>query len=149
MILSVIIILLVAGVAYFHYAQGFFSATISATIAVLSAALAVGYHEVVVYGLLKGKMADYAHAFVLVGLFALSYIILRTLFDKLVPGNIRLPVIADRVGGGVMGLIAGIFTAGIFALAAESLPFGPAVGGYTRYPVDTHEGQIMLVGKQR
>src|SRR5688572_22106459 len=45
MILSIIIIAVVAGVAYFHYAQGLFGATISATIAIIAAALAIGYHE--------------------------------------------------------------------------------------------------------
>ena len=35
----------------------------------------------------------------------------------------------DRVGGAVMGLVAALFTAGIVALAAQSLPFGPSVGG--------------------
>src|SRR5215208_6218494 len=133
MIFSIIIIALVGGIAYYHYAQGFFSATISAIIAVVSAILAVSYHEPIVTSLLKGAAADYAIGMVMIGIFALSYIVLRTLFDKAVPGNIRLPVPVDRVGGAAMGLVAAVFSVGIFALAAQSMPFGPSIAGYSRY----------------
>src|SRR5437762_860960 len=136
MIFSIIIIILVAGIAYWHYAQGFFSAFFSAVSAVLAAVIAVAYQDAVVTGLLKGKIADYATGMVLVALFALLYIILRTMFDNLVPGNLRLPVMVDRIGGGIMGFIAGVFAAGIFALAAQALPFGPSIAGYARYAID-------------
>src|SRR6266542_1268208 len=119
MILGLIVILLIAGITYWHYAQGFFSATFSAVSAVLAAVLAVSYHEVLVISLLRGAVADYAHGMMLVALFALIYIILRTAFDNLVHGNLRLPVIVDRIGGAAMGLIAGFFAGGMFALAAQ------------------------------
>src|SRR4051812_48688887 len=121
MIFSVIIILIIGGVAYFHYAQGFFSATISAFCAVVAAVTAVSYHEVVVNSLLKGAVADYAHGMVLAALFAIVYIVLRVLADKMVPGALRLPVMVDRIGGAAMGLIAAIFTAGVVALVAQML----------------------------
>ena len=136
MILNVLIIALVAGVTYFHYAQGFFSATLSAICAVCAAVLAVSYHEPLVTTLLQGKMADYANSMCLILLFALIYIILRVLLDKAVPGNLRLPLIVDRVGGAVMGLFAGLFTAGVVALAAQAMPFGPSIGGFVRYDVE-------------
>src|SRR3954454_13468170 len=117
MIFNVLIIAAVGGIAYFHYAQGFFSATFSAICAIIAAVLAVSYHEALVVGLLGGKMADYANSVCLVGIFGIVYILLRVLMDKAVPGNIRLPVIVDRVGGALMGVIAAIFTGGVFALA--------------------------------
>src|SRR6266545_551177 len=112
MILAFVILLLIAGITYWHYAQGFFSATFSAVSAVIAAILAVSYHEVLVISLLRGAIADYAHGMMLVALFALLYIILRTVFDNLIPGNLRLPVIVDRIGGAAMGLVAGIFATG-------------------------------------
>src|SRR5712671_6083242 len=127
MIFNILIIAAIGGIAYFHYAQGFFSAFFSAIIAILAAVLAISYHEPVITGLLGGKMGDYAHSMVLVAMFALVYIVLRVLVDKAVPGNIRLPVIVDRVGGAAMGLVAGIFAAGILALAGAALPFSPGV----------------------
>jgi hypothetical protein len=134
MILSIVIIAIVGGVAYFHYAQGLFGATISAAIAIIAAALAIGYHENLINALLGGAVGDYATAGALVAIFALVYIIGRVITDKAIPGNVRLPLMVDRVGGAVMGLIAGLFTAGIVALVAQSLPFGPAL--FERYPLE-------------
>lgn len=133
MVLSVIVILLVAVIAYFHYVQGFFSATLSALIAIFAAVLAVSYQESAVDALLKGKMADQANAMMLCILFAAIYIVLRIIFDKAIPGNVRVPVLAEKIGAGVMGIVVGIFSVGIFVLAAEMLPFGPSIGGYARY----------------
>jgi hypothetical protein len=133
MIFSLIVILLLAAIAYFHYTQGLFSAAISAICAVLAAVLAFSYHETVIFSLLRGKVADYAHGMILIALFALIYTVLRVIFDTLIPGNLRIPTLIDRVGAAVMGLIAGIFALGIFAIAAQSLPFGPSIAGYTRY----------------
>lgn len=143
MIFSVILLLLLLGIAYFHYAQGFFGATISAVIAVFAAILAVGYHENVVVSLLGGKMADYAHAMTLCAIFAGVYITGRVITDSAIPGNMRLPVMVDRIGGALMGLVAGVFTTGVLALAAQALPFGPSIAGYTRLELeDDREVQV-------
>ena len=47
MIFSILIILFIGIIAFFHFVQGFFSATISAMICVLAAVLAVSYDETV------------------------------------------------------------------------------------------------------
>jgi drug/metabolite transporter superfamily protein YnfA len=143
MIFSIIILLLVAVIGYFHWVQGFFSATISAIIAIIAACLAVSYHETLVDMLLKGKMADQANAMMLCAIFGGVYIVLRLIFDKAVPGNLRFPSTLDAVGGGVMGVIAGIYATGVFALAAQSLPFGPAVAGYSRYPLKGSQAVVV------
>jgi hypothetical protein len=150
MIFAILVIVLVGVITFFHYTQGMWSATISAFVAVLAAALAIGYHETVVDTLLKGKMADQANAFALVAVFGLSYFIVRTLIDKMIPGNLRLPVILDKVGAGLMGFIAAIFSVGVVAVAAQALPFGPDVGGYTRYAMaEAREVPIQVAGKQQ
>ena len=79
---------------------------------------------------------------VLVGMFALIYLILRIILDKLVPGNVRFPAIADKVGGAAMGLIAGVLAIGILTMAAQSLPFGPSVAGYARFEVEDRDVKI-------
>jgi hypothetical protein len=148
MLLATILIILVGVIAFFHYTQGFWSATISAIITILAAVLAVGYHENVVNTLLKGKMSDYANSFALVAIFGLTYLILRTISDKAIPGNLRLPVILDKVGAGIMGFIAGIFAVGVVAVAAQALPFGPEVGGYARYAMtEERTAPIQIPGK--
>src|SRR5881394_3324073 len=109
MVFSIVMILIVLAVAFIHYIQDLFSSLISAILAVIAAVLAVSYHESVVEGLLGGKMADMAHGMVLLMLFAAIYLVPRLAFDFVVPGNVRVPAIADKVGGAAMGLVAGIF----------------------------------------
>ena len=147
MIFAIIILLFLGAIAFFHYIQGFFSATISAIITVFSAVIAFSYHESVA-PLLGKNVADYASAMSLLALFGITYLIIRVAFDRAVIGNIRLPFLADKVGSVVMGLIAGIFGAGIVAIAGQELPFGPDVGGYTRYEVQpTRKVSVSKQGK--
>jgi hypothetical protein len=149
MIMGLIVLVLVGAIAYFHYVQGFFSAVISAMLAILSAVLAVSFHEVVIRALLAGKAADQAHAMVLVALFVLIYGVLRVIFDKAIPGNIRLPVLADKIGAAAAGLVAGMFCVGIFAIAAQALPFGPSVAGYSRYTLVDQQEVRVPTGRQQ
>jgi hypothetical protein len=148
MLLSIFIIAIVGLVAYFHYVQGFFSATISAIVAVLAAVLAVSYHETIVVSLLGGKFADVAPGMTLCVLFAVIYLLIRTASDTFVPGNLRLPVLADKVGAGVMGIVAGVFAGGVVAIAAQSLPFGASVGGFSRFETESQRDVMIPTSGQ-
>jgi hypothetical protein len=145
MVFSIIVIVLIAVIAYFHYTQGAFSATLSAIIAIIAAVLAFSYHETIIYSFLKGKVADYAHGMVLVALFAVIYVVLRIIFDSLVPGNIRLPLWVDRIGAGVMGLFVGVYATGILTIAAHTLPFGPGTP-YARYELEASRSVTVPTG---
>src|SRR5688500_1981235 len=136
MLFSIVLILAVLVVAFFHYLQGLFSATISAILTVLAAAIAVAWHEWIVENFLAGKYYGSIHAMMLIIVFAVIYLVLRLLFDKAVPGNVRVPAIVDKVGGGVMGVIAGVFAVGLVAIAAQQMPFGPSIAGFSRYEAD-------------
>jgi len=133
MILLIIVGILVLAIAYVHYTQGLFSATISAILAIISAAVALSLHETIVEGLLAGTAANIAHGSLLMLLFAISYVALRSIFDKCIPGQIRVPFLVDKIGGGVMGIVAGAYAMGIVMIAAQELPFGPSMLGYSRY----------------
>src|SRR5688572_18657811 len=109
MVLGIIVILMLVAIGYFHYVQGFFSGIISAVIAVVAAVVAVGYYETLVEGPFNGMSPDWMPALSLLGLFALTYVILRSIFDKAVPGQLQIPAVLDKVGGAVMGLVAGAF----------------------------------------
>jgi len=143
MLLGFIALALVGVIAYWHYLQGFFSAGISAVLAIIAAVFAVGYHESLVSALLGGKLADYAHAIALVCIFAAVYLALRLIFDSLVPGNVRFPVLVEKIGAGFMGVVAGVFAVGVVIIAAQTLPFGPGVAYYDRYPM-TYGKQITI-----
>ncbi len=132
MILNVIILVVLLAIAYFHYAQGLFSATVSAACAGIAALMAFAFHESLarVGG---GAMGSFGDAVSLVGLFAIIYLVLRFIIDNFMVGNVRYPVALDKIGAAVMGLIAGIFTTGIIALTAQQLPFGPDIAMYERF----------------
>jgi hypothetical protein len=142
---AILLILLVGLVAFFHYIQGFFTAILSVIFAVIAAAVAIGYHETIVNMLKPGKFADNATAVILCSLFAVTYVILRLIFDRAVPGNVRLQSTIDKVGAAIMGLIAGVFTAGIFAVAAQTMPFGPTILGQSRYALEPVRKDISFV----
>ena len=152
MILSVVVILLVLGIAYFHLVEGFFTATISAIAAVLAGVLAVAYDEPVVHLLFRGTAGDSINAIVLCMLFIIGYIVIRTGIDKLIPGNVRTPATVDKAGGALMGLVAGTFAMGILVIAAEMLPFGPTLSflGYSRFPLmERHAVVVPGAGNSR
>jgi len=135
MILSLMMFALTAVVAFFHYIQGFFSATISAILVVIAAVVAVAYHEQLAPLLFSAKFYEQAESISLVVLFAAAYIIPRMVFDWAVPGNVRLPVLIDKIGAGAAGVVAGLLSVGILAIAAQALPFGPSIGMYSRFAV--------------
>lgn len=135
MILSILAILLVLGITYFHWVQGLFSAAISMALALLASAMAIGMHESVGTSLLGGSLPDYANGIAACAIFAAVYGIGRILFDMLVPGNVAIPFYMDKVGAGACGLVAGIFSVGTMMLAAQMMPFGTSIAGFSRYPI--------------
>src|SRR5438105_11624711 len=98
MVFGIFILLLIGLIGFFHYIQGFFSATLSAIFAVIAATVAIAYHETIVNAMKPGKFADSATAVVLCCLFAVTYVLLRMIFDRAVPGNIRIQSTIDKVG---------------------------------------------------
>jgi hypothetical protein len=133
MLFGIIMLVLVAAVAFFHYVQGLFTAMTSCVLAILAAMIALAHHEPVAESLLARAMPAQAHAIVLVALFSLSYVVMRVAADKLVPGNVRFNVMVDKIGAGVFGVLAACFGVGVLAIAAQLLPFGPSIAGYSRY----------------
>jgi hypothetical protein len=133
MIFSIIILVLFAGVAFYHYVQGFFSAFLSLVLVAISSVVALGFHQQLAELLSQGKVADHSYGAVLAGLFAGSYVLLRLIFDRAVPGNVNFGFLADKIGAGVCGVVAALFATGTFAVMAQTLPFGPNVIGYGRW----------------
>ncbi|HMO26951.1 MAG TPA: hypothetical protein PKB10_11840, partial [Tepidisphaeraceae bacterium] len=78
-------------------------------------------------------------------LFAGVYLILRVIVDKLVPGNARFPAIVDQIGGAAGGVVSGAMAGGIIAIAAQTLPLGPAPLGSARYELQSRT-QVVVTG---
>jgi uncharacterized membrane protein required for colicin V production len=105
MIMTLIVLALVGVITFFHYVQGLFSAALSAMLAVIAAVVAFGFHEPLAR-LLVGKIPDQAHAAVLVGVFAVTYGLLRFIFDKYIPRKVQVPLMLDKVGAAFNGVVA-------------------------------------------
>jgi|SRR5581483_5339710 len=133
MVFQLILLALVGIIAYFHFTQGLFTATISAILAVFAAMMAVSYFEPLAQMLLKAGLTESASAVAIILIFAVAYFVPRLLFDMLVPGNIRVPVLLDKIGAAVMGVIVGLFATGVLAIAMQALPFSQSIGMFTRY----------------
>jgi hypothetical protein len=148
MIFFIIIALFIAAIAFFHFTQGFFSATLSAIFAVFAAVIAISYHEWVIESFAGGRFGDEIHAIMLLLLFAVAYIIPRSLIDSFIPGSVSLPAGLDKAGAAIMGIIAGVCGAGIMTIAAQELPFGPTIFGYARFDVqDDREVRAQTSGR--
>src|SRR5262245_36905201 len=115
MILTLIVLVLVGVITFFHYVQGLFSAALSAMIAVIASVVAFAFHEPIVRML--GKFPEYSPAIAMVLVFAICYGLLRFLFDKYIPGNVQVPLILDKVGAAIMGLVAAMFSVGVGIVA--------------------------------
>jgi hypothetical protein len=136
MVLPSALIVLLLLIALIHYIQGMFSATLSAILALLAAAVALGFQEPVLQ-MIKPAKLDIAGPGILCGLFIVSYLVMRIIFDRVVPGNVRLESTIDKVGAAIMGLIAGVICTGIIAIATSWMPFNSKLGVmYSRYAVE-------------
>src|SRR2546428_13121448 len=100
MIFGIIVLAIIGIVGFFHYVQGFFSATLSAVITVIAAVLAVSYHEQVVEAGLGGKAAKIAHGMTLAGVVGGDCPLLPGLFGKVGPGHGPVPALLAQAGGG-------------------------------------------------
>jgi len=129
MFLMILMTLLILGIAFFQVVQGLFSALIMAILTVLSAAIAFNYYEVLAAQIYPYQPA-HADAIALLALFILPLLALRWLYDYFLGGNVVFGVWADRIGGGVLGLITGIIAIGVLAVAMQMLPLGRSILGY-------------------
>ena len=129
MVLILLATLLILAIAYFQIIQGVFSALIMTILTVLCAAMAFTFYEPLA-GLLYTRQPAYADAIALIAIFVLPLLGLRIAFDRFMGHNVVLGVWADRIGGGILGLITGMIMVGTLTVAIQMLPFGASVLTY-------------------
>ncbi len=130
---SLFSVVLILCIAFFQALQGLFSAVIMCVLTILSAALAFGTYESLYYGPLIGQIPEYGEAVALFGIFIITLIVLRTVFDNVVKGNMQFPVWVDRIGGGALGLVSAIIIVGMLQLGFQLLPFDGEFLGFNRF----------------
>lgn len=144
-LLGLLLIVLVGILGYVYWVQGLMSGLISAVLSVVAALVAFSYHEPLIELALGGKFAAEATAITLCALFAATYLVLRLVFDRFVPGNARFPALVDHIGGAIGGAVSGAMVAGIIGIAAQSLPLGESPLGTQRFQLVDRTG-IVLTG---
>jgi len=135
-------IILVLCIAFFQGLQGLFSAIIMCVLTVLCAAAAFGTYENLYYGFLIDRMPQHGEAVGLLAIFILSLLVLRTVCDNLIKGNMQFPVWVDRIGGGLFGLVAALIIVGMLQIGFQLLPFNDTFLGFNRFvAVDRQKGR--------
>jgi len=125
---------LFAMIAYLHAIQGLFSALIACVLSILSLCVAfAGFEYVGHMGWLANWRPDFAMPIAFMGLFLGTLLGTRVIADKLIRRACLLPMIVDRVGGGVFGVMVGMIITGSLAIALQMIPFGGTILGYARY----------------
>lgn len=135
MIFSIVVALMVILVAAFWVYQGFFSSAIMFLCTVIACLLAFGFYEQVHALWAANLNAGIGLPLALMLIFLAALLVLRLGTDKMIPDGVRLPVIADRAGGGVCGLFTGLLLVGTSLVAIQMLPIGSSVLGFERVSV--------------
>lgn len=113
-IFNIAIVGLVLLIAYWWSNEGLFSAVLHMVCVIAAGAFALALWEPLTMWLMSGGAFDnYAWGFSLVGVFAITLLVLRVATDKLAPANISFPSWANLAFGGAAGFVSGVLTIGI------------------------------------
>lgn len=140
--LSLVIILFLAFMAYWWAGQGFFSALLHLLVTLVAGALAFALWEPLTVGFLLYRMPAYAWGVGLLAPFILLLIGLRVAMDNLVPANVQCKTIVNYICGGTCGVLAGIICSGMVLLGIGFLPLSADIMGYQPYVLQAN-GQVV------
>ncbi|HRP63159.1 MAG TPA: hypothetical protein PK400_07700 [Phycisphaerales bacterium] len=145
---NLFVMLLVLLIAYWWANHGLFSAILHLICVIAAGAIAFAFWEpLTVNLLLRGnRFDDYAWGISLVGLFAISLVVLRVAMDKIVPSNVNLPTWANLAFGFPFGVAAGILTIGITLIGAGHIQSHQEVMGYLGYGRSARGANVERIG---
>ncbi len=132
MLVILLVVLLILAIAFYQVLQGLYSAMIMLLLSIISAMVAFNYY-LQLSELLYEQMTAYTEPVMLVGLFAITLFVLRLLYDRFLGANVVLGTWADRIGGGIFGLLTGMVLTGMATIGMQMLPFPESVMGYRPY----------------
>ena len=115
---SIILWALIALIAYWWSAQGFFSSVQFCLCTLSAGALAFALWEPGAHLMLRGGFFDnYAWGLSLGGQFIIYLLLARVISERFVPANMRFHPLLDKLGGAVFGLAAGVLCIGMAGIA--------------------------------
>ncbi len=117
MLLNIAVIAIIALIAYWWSNQGFLSGLLHLVCVVCAAAFAMAIWEVVYLSIIGTSWwSGLVPGVMLLLAFAVTLAIMRGAADKLAFGNTQIPAVADRIGGGIAGALAGVVTMGMLLI---------------------------------
>lgn len=142
--LSFFAVILVLAITFYQALHGLFSSVIMCFLTVLSAALAFALYEPIYASFLVDHQPEHGRAIALMGVFIVTLLVLRTIVDVVIPGNMQFNQHVDRFVGGAFGLVTAMVIVGMLATSLQMLPFGTQVLGFCRYTlVDANTGKTL------
>jgi len=147
--LLILVFLIAMIVVWAHY--GLFSSFLHLCLVIVAGALSIGLWEPLAQGLLMGRMPHYAWAVGLLAPLVLMLIGFHLVQDRLVGVSVQFPDIANKIGGAVFGLIAGMLTAGLVVIGVGFTAMPAKVLGHQKFtilgtgPVDTQQTKSLWV----
>ncbi len=137
MILTLLILLYLAGMFLWWANQGLFSAFLHLLVVIAAGALAFAAWEPLAHLMLGTTyiIAYYAWGLSLLAGFALLLGALRLTLDLSVKSNLYFRPLINTIGGGSIGVIAGVLTSGIVVIGMLYLPIEGGIIGYNPYEV--------------
>ena len=127
-LLPLVALLVVVFLTVYLANQGALSALLLFISALFAGLLALGLHEIL-GSVMESWRPDYARGVMFLGVYFLTFSILRFTSDSLVGKNIVLPIWMDRVIGGFIGLFAALLIVGTTVVGIELLPVQEAIFG--------------------
>lgn len=134
MILNLLVIAIVALIAYLWSSHGLFSALIHFVCTLVAGAIAWALWEPIVYGFLLGMREDIAWGVGLAAPFIVSLLLLRVATDALIRKNLEFDDVTNFIGGLAFGALSGVISAGMLVLSVGFMRLPPSILGYA--PVD-------------
>lgn len=136
--MNILAIAVIAGIAYLWMTRGFFSAMLHMCCTLVAGAIAFGLWEPLSLMILQKSpqtgflsfLRDSAWSIGLLAPFALSLAVLRPIVDKALPLNAQTESLANYIGGGLCGVVAGVITSGIVVLGVGMLRMDANMWGY-------------------
>lgn len=134
--MNILVTLILLAFGYLGFTRGFYSMVIHLACVIIAGAVAFGVWETVAYYILTNYfdsqwIVDNAWGAALGLPFALTLAVLIGITAALLRGNVKVPVIMDNAGGGVVGIASGFLVAGMAVLSVSFCRGHSDLTGYT------------------
>ena len=145
---NILVLGAIALIAYMLATEGLFSSILHTVCVIVAGCLALALWEPLAHALFNGGTFDnYIWGVSLLGLFAVSLLVLRLASDKIAPANLNFPEWANYTFGALFGLCSGVLTVGICLIGVGFMQSSSELLGYQGYGRDAaSRGTIEEVG---